>query len=266
MSRLTIFAKGNLDVRDTLHALRLGGRLVWNGINEALRERHHAVRARVRHETFTRSDALLEAGGDIPIALAEHAPSLGAFPAASQFSRAVFETDAKVIVLSAQPDAGTRLVRHRRDGFLLYPDDWRIWPPEQQRWLRASFIDAEPLTPAQSMENFERIVARIRQRSDAPILIYNVSSVTPGERVHCHQGLDDTASTRARRFNLGLVELSKRAGVSIIDVDSVIARIGADHAKYDAMHLTGAGCRAVAEEVVWALGDLGRLDDAEAGA
>ena len=34
MDRLTIFAKGNLDVRDTLHALRVGGELRWNGVNE----------------------------------------------------------------------------------------------------------------------------------------------------------------------------------------------------------------------------------------
>ena len=43
MSRLTIFAKGNLDVADTLHSLRLGGERAWNGINEVLRSRAPGV-------------------------------------------------------------------------------------------------------------------------------------------------------------------------------------------------------------------------------
>src|SRR5262245_57409251 len=102
--RLTIFAKGNLDVRDTLHALRLADQLVWNGVNEILRARNHGVVARVRHETWTRSDALLDTNATVPQELAERALALGAYPATSQFSRALFETAADAVVLSIQPD------------------------------------------------------------------------------------------------------------------------------------------------------------------
>jgi hypothetical protein len=265
VSRLTIFAKGNLDVRDSLHALRLGGTLVWNGLNEILRARSSPAVARIRHQTWTRSDALLEATGTVPAALAERNPPLGAHPAASQFSSAVFETDADVIVLSAQPDLSINLLRHRRDGFLLYPDGWDDWPPEDRVWLRESFVSAGLLDMAASMANFARIVARIRERSSAPILIYNVSSVTPGEQIHAHDGMDDIFSTRIRRFNLGLIELSQQTGVSLIDVDMIVARAGADRLKYDALHLTAEGCRAVAEEVARVLEDLGCLSPAEAG-
>jgi hypothetical protein len=73
-------------------------------------------------------------------------------------------------------------------------------------------------------------------------------------------------STRIRRFNLGLVELSQQTGISVIDVDTIVARGGADLMKYDAVHLTGEGCRAVAEEVVRVIEDLGCLTAAEAGA
>jgi lysophospholipase L1-like esterase len=90
-----------------------------------------------------------------------------------------------------------------------------------------------------------------------PILIYNVSPVVPGENAHCLQGLGETYSTRCRRFNLGLAELSEEVGISIVDVDSIIARAGADTLKIDAMHLTPDGYRLVAEEVVRVLDDLG---------
>jgi hypothetical protein len=259
VSRTTIFAKGNLDLRDTLHSLRIGGRVEWNGVNEILRQTHPGALARFRHETFTRSDALLEADGTVPAALAGRELELGAYPPASQFSRSVFETDADAILLSIQPDMTSVLRRHKAEGFLFYPDGWEDWRAEDQAWLREAFVREELLDVETSMANFERIIARIRERSAAPILIYNLSGVVPGERIHAHQGLEDILSTRIRRFNLGLVELSQQTGVSIIDVDAVVARGGADRLKYDALHLTPEGCRAVAQEVVSVLDDLGCL-------
>jgi hypothetical protein len=266
MRRLTLFAKGNLDVRDTLYALRLADDLVWNGINEILRARNHDVVARVRHETWTRSDALLEADGTVPQVLADRALVLRAYPATSQFSRALFETAADAVVLSIQPDLMTRLLRHRRDGFLFYPNDWRSWAASDQAWLRESFDSVGLIDLTASMANFARIVAKIRERTHAPILVYNVSSVVPGDQIHSYEGIGEILSTRIRRFNLGLIGLSQRLGISIIDVDTIVARAGADRMKFDAMHLTGEGCRAVAEEVVRVIEDLGCLSGAEAGA
>jgi len=262
VSRLTIFAKGNLDVADTLHSLRLGGERAWNGINEVLRSRAPGVVARIRHDTWSRSDALLEADGTVPPELAARDLPLGVYPLASQFGRALFETDADAYVLSIQPDLNTLMARHRRDGYLLYPKDWRAWPAADQAWLREGFVGEGLLDLDVSMANLARIVEQIRARSAAPILFYNVSAVVPGDQVHAYDGLDETFSTRIRRFNLGLVELSQQTGISIIDVDAMVARGGADRMKIDALHLTAEGCRAVAEEVVRVLEDLGALPEA----
>jgi lysophospholipase L1-like esterase len=109
------------------------------------------------------------------------------------------------------------------------------------------------------MRNLRAIIGRIRQSSEAPILVYNVSSIVPGETVHCLQGLGEIYSTRCRRFNLGLAELSEETGISVVDVDSIVARAGADKLKIDAMHLTADGYRLVAEEVVRIFIDLGVL-------
>lgn len=263
MSRLTIFAKGNLDVRDSLHSLRVGGKVLWNGINDMVRARFPDTVIRLRHELWTRSDALLESDGTIPAELVERRLPLNPYSAAAQFSQALFETDADVIILSLQPDVTTSLVRHRRDGYLFYPYNWRTWASADVDWLRSEFARVEPPDDETSMSNFARIIARIRERSAAPILVYNLSSVIPGESVHCHQGFDDIFSTRIRRFNLGLTELSRRAGISIIDVDTIIARAGADRLKLDAVHLTADGCRLVAAEVARVLEDLGCLSPAE---
>ncbi len=70
LKRLTLFLKGNLDVYDSLYAYREGGVVKWNGINEVLRRAYPGVVIALRHETLTRSDALLQADGVVPDGLA----------------------------------------------------------------------------------------------------------------------------------------------------------------------------------------------------
>jgi hypothetical protein len=256
LGRLTIFAKANLDVRDSLHSFRVDGNVLWNGINEVVRDRFPGEVVRLRHETCTRSDALVDVGA-VPTELAARRLALDPYPLSSQFSQALFDSDCDAIVLSIQPDVATRLVRHRRDGYLLYPANSKSWAPADRQWLRNEFDFLPALDVDASMRNFEKIINRIRGRSAAPILVYNVSSVVPGESVHSHLGLGDILSTRSRRFNLALAELSQRTGISVIDVDAIVARAGADRLKTDAMHLTAEGSRIVAQEVVRVLEDLG---------
>jgi len=259
LGRLTIFAKGNLDVRDSLHSLKLGGRLVWNGVNEIVRDRFPETVVRLRHETWNRSDALLDAEGEAPSDLNGRALPLGAHPIAAQFSRALFDTDADVIILSVQPDLMIPLVRHRARGYSFFPNHWDAWSAQDKAWLREEFDPVQALDASSSMSNFAGVIERLQSRTTAPILIYNFSSVVPGEAVHTHAGLGDIFSTRVRRFNLALIDLAQQTGISIIDVDTVLARAGADRLKLDAAHLNAEGCRLVAAEVVRVIEDLGLL-------
>jgi hypothetical protein len=159
------------------------------------------------------------------------------------------------------PDTASCLLKHRGSGFLFYPGETAGWPVEERRWLKTDFVSLPLMDLADSFANLERIVERIRARSDAPILIYNLSPIVPGQIVHCLQGLGETFATRIRRFNLALADFSERDGVSIIDVDEILARAGADRLKVDAMHLKPAAYRLIAEEVVRVLEDLGVLEE-----
>ena len=124
---------------------------------------------------------------------------------------------------------------------------------------KANFSRTNLLDVSESLEGLTKIVEKIQAHTDAPILIYNVSPIIPGEAVYNYLGLDETYSSRCKRFNLALTDLSRETGISIVDVDTIIARAGADRLKVDAMHLTPEGYRLVAEEVVRILGDLGVL-------
>jgi lysophospholipase L1-like esterase len=259
--RLTIFAKGNVDLHDSLHSCVIAGERHWNGINDVVRLRHPGKLIRLKHETWTRSDALLQADGVVPAALAPRPLALGSYSVESQFSTAIFSFDADAFVLSIMPDAATCLLKHRDAGFLFYPAETAGWSAEDRRWLKTEFYSLPLMDLAESAANLKRIVARIRARTDAPILIYNLSPIVPGQIVHCLQGLGDTFATRIRRFNLALADLSERTGVSIIDVDEILARAGADRLKVDAMHLKPEAYQLIAQEVVRVLEDLGVLDE-----
>lgn len=261
MKRLTFFVKGNVDVRDSLHFCRIAGEVVWNGINEVLRQRQINCSVRVKHETWTRSDALLECSGTVPLAFTGRDLPLGAYSLVSQFSNAIFTTTADAIVLSIQPDVTMSLMRHRRENFLFYPSDAGTWLADDQVWLRSSYEKGGMLSVDAAMNNLAAVIARIRHHSEAPILIYNLSPVIPGEQIHCYQGLGETFSTRIRKFNLALAELSENNGISIIDVDTIVARHGADALKLDAVHLKPIGYRLLAEEVVRVLEDVGILNE-----
>jgi hypothetical protein len=261
MRRLTFFTKGNSDVHDSLHSCRIGGKLVWNGINDVLRGSHPGCVVRLKHETWTRSDAVLRSDGIVPKELGDRQLPLGSYPAETQFSRALFETKADAIILSIQPDVTTSLMRHRKEGFLLYTSEIEQWSADDRHWLRTEFERTGSLELAESMTNMAAIIEKVREQSEAPILIYNLSPIVPGEAIRCHQGVGEIYSTRVRKFNLGLIELSEKTGISIIDVDSLLARKGADALKLDPLHLTPEGHQLVAEEVVRVLEDVGVFDE-----
>lgn len=261
VKRLNLFAKGNLDVHDTLHSLVLDGQVRWNGINSLLRERGSPVTIRIRHETSTGSEAVLQAGGAVPPELADLQLPLAPYPLTTQFGRTLFDTQADAYVLSIQPDVQVKPGRHRRAGFLFYPQNFAQWPQPAKDWLQADFEPTRLLPVDEAMANLAAVIDRLRTRHDAPILIYNMSSVIPGETVHCHAGLDDVFSTRIRQFNLALIELSRQTGISIVDIDHLFAWHGASALKFDATHFTELGCRVVAEEVLRILADCGLLPE-----
>jgi hypothetical protein len=168
----------------------------------------------------------MEADGSIPSDLTERELPLGVYPLASQFSDALFTTDADAVILSILGDTATMLYRHKQAGYRFYAADSETWNTNDREWLKAHFSRTDLLDVSQSMQGLTKIVEKIQARTDAPILIYNVSSIIPGEAVYNYQGLDETYSTRCKRFNLALTDLSRETGVSIVDVDTIIARAG----------------------------------------
>lgn len=260
---MRIFARGNVDVRDSLLWSKVGGELQWNGINEVLRVRHPGVVAKVRHETCARLD-LLPLPGEVllapPETLARSLPSPGAHPIDRQHRSALFEGPAEIVILSVQSFATNALVRHKREGWLLLPDELQAWDADSRAFLQRECVNAglAPIEPA--LRRLEELIVAIEEQLGAHVLVYNLSPVLPGDRTHCWLGAEDSLQLRARRFNLGLADLSARLGFSVVDVERIAACAGAERLKVDLFHLTGEGWRLVAEEVVRILEERGCFD------
>lgn len=261
-----MFAKGNVDVRDSLLWSRVNGVVEWNGINEVLRVRHPGIIAKIKHETCTRLD-LIPLPEETPLAppaeVAQRLPS-GAHPIEHQHRTALYDQPADVVVLSLQSAATNALVRHRRDGWLLLPDDIESWDAQSRAYLERECEYAGLADVGVTLQRLERLVLAVEEKLGAQVLVYNLSSVTPGERTHCWLGAEDSIGLRVQRFNIGLAELSARLGFSVVDVDRVVACAGADRLKIDLFHLTAEGWRLVAEEVVRILYERGCLDTGSA--
>jgi hypothetical protein len=260
---LRIFAKGNVDVRDSLMWSRVNGVLEWNGINEIIRSRFPGVLARIKHETCTRADLIPLPGEVSPLAAPEDVVRrlpTGAHPIDKQQLTTMFDEPTDVVVLSLQSIATNALVRHRRDGWLLLPDDFESWDAESRSYLEneCEYAGLAPIEAA--LDRLEQLIIAIEEKLGAQVLVYNLSPVTPGERTHCWIGAEDSLGLRVKRLNLGLAELSARMGFSIVDVDRIVACAGADRLKIDLFHLNAEGWRLVAEEVVRILEERGSFD------
>jgi hypothetical protein len=184
----------------------------------------------------------------------------GSHPIDHQHKTAMFDEPVDVVVLSLQSAATNALVRHRRDGWLLLPDEIETWPEEPRSWLGRECEFAGLADIDVAMERLGKLVLAIEERLGAQVLVYNLSPVTPGERTHCWIGAEDAIGLRVQRFNLRLAELSARMGFSVVDVDRIVACAGADRLKVDLFHLNAEGWSLLAEEVVRILDERGCLD------
>ena len=261
---IRIFARGNTDLRDSLLWSRVGGVLEWNGINEVLRERHPGIIAKIRHEPCARIDLIPLPGETLlspPEEVARRLPG-GAHPIARQHHSALFDAPADAVIFSLQSAVISALVRHRRDDWMMLPDAFETWDAASRAWLESECENAglAPIEP--TLQRLEQLIGAVQERLGAPVLVYNLSPVIPGERTHCWLGGEDSLALRVRRFNVGLLGLATRQDFSIVDVDRILACAGAERLKVDMVHLKAEGLRLVAEEVVRILEERGCFDAA----
>lgn len=121
------------------------------------------------------------------------------------------------------------------------------------------------MTPDESVariyEDLTEIVQRLKSKS-IRVLLANVSTLDPENPVFTCQGLsEEPFAVRAQRLNLMVTTASRQLGLSVIDVDRVIAEAGGQNTVDGPMSHNMRGCALIRDEIVRIIDDYGFFDD-----
>lgn len=106
------------------------------------------------------------------------------------------------------------------------------------------------------------VISAIKQRAGAHILIANASTIAPGVAVHDYSKEDgEPFSLAAHRMAYMLVRVSHAEGISIVDVDTLLAGLGGAEHVQAAMRYSDRASSVVADEIVRILEDYGFFDE-----
>ena len=142
-----------------------------------------------------------------------------------------------VVVLSTAPNVRRTVYRHREHGFLVDPGGWWlnqdlnvvIRDSDRLAWFRDHFERVGGLSVDEFVELFRTLIQRLKEKAHPRhILVFNVLTVEPGDRIHNYQLRRNPEVMRRREFCLALVELSRELGFHIVDIDRVLKREGVD--------------------------------------
>ncbi len=168
--------------------------------------------------------------------------------------------------VTAEPSAGVAALRGQLiDGTATMladrPDIVLLSIADDVRSLPARGATAEE-TVQGVRQDLVDVVALIKEKVGAHVLVANVSTIDPADSTHNYHGLaEDPLPLRAHRLAHMLVRVSHEEGISIIDVDRLLAEMGAAENVESAMSYSPGACAVIAAEVVRILEDYGFLDE-----
>lgn len=121
----------------------------------------------------------------------------------------------------------------------------------------------DPIAAVESVKaDLVAAVGIIKEQGGAHVLVANASTVDPDDHVYNYHGRAvDPVALRIHRLDLMLIAVSHEEGVSIIDVDRLIAELGGAGNVLAATRYSENACERIAVETVRILEDYGFFDE-----
>jgi hypothetical protein len=144
-----------------------------------------------------------------------------------QFHNPFTGLEADIVVLSILPDIRQRAWRHRSEGYLLTltEDQRESLIPKQAAWFDETFEGVGRIGKAGYQEAFGKVVRVLKKDLDAHVILFGCSSIDLDDLTHNHHDLPETLAYRAALFNTEAIRFSFLEGISIVDVDRLVAEI-----------------------------------------
>jgi hypothetical protein len=106
------------------------------------------------------------------------------------------------------------------------------------------------------------VINLIKEKVGAHVLVANVSTIDPADQPFNYHGrAEEPFTLRAHRLDLMLVGVSHDEGISIVDVDRLIAELGAAGNVDGPAAYGPEACARIAAEIVRIIDDYGFLDE-----
>jgi hypothetical protein len=101
------------------------------------------------------------------------------------------------------------------------------------------------------------LVRAVKAGSGAHVIVYIGSSVDPADSTVNYHGRPEPTAVRIQRAGLAALEVSVLEGISIVDVDRIMAELGADAHVTDALAYSAEASRAICADVLRILEEIG---------
>lgn len=194
-----------------------------------------AVR-RLRLPANTFEPRLFEPGFSIP-----ELPQLGQFPK-------------NATVLSIASDLTRRMYRHKEHGYLIDPGAYWLRQDLAQAaadrptmtWVKETFTSVGTLTAEEFHSLFGKVL-ELLVSTGTSVIVYNMTSVNPGDFTFNYQYRRNPPAIRRMEFNDALADLVEQHGVSVLNVDRIMKKEGI-HDQVDFAHFPLARIMPVATE------------------
>ena len=258
---ISVFLKGSEYLADPLLAIAEGGRKLAKGLRQQVNE-VYAGRFEI--------EIIQEPSGPAELLLAPslaassgHYSSIGTEGNPSLMDLApptrLFQHASDVVVFSLEPEITRPVWIHKKTGFQVSPHpDWeQKWSFDQKQSFSEHY-EPQGLVPVERFrQGFARLAADIKERLAAHIIVFNCFTFDPDDRTRSYFGVQGTPALRALKFNLALIDISTEQGISIVDVDRVLAELGGASHVTKVFRYSPQACELIRDEFFRVLQDIG---------
>ena len=269
---IRILVKGQRDVIDSLLAIIEGGEKIDKGLQDLIDEKYdRAFQTEIIYEPGGRSDLWLQQLKEISFADEFHASEqLGNFSSKQletlligQYPSLLLAPDIDVIVFSTQAEITKNLWQSRETGYLVdIYENWEYQLSEvEKQEFQQHFYPTGLLSAEQSQANFRQLFQVLKQRIDAYIICYNCCDFAPSDHTTNYHNIGETLCLRIQKLNLALLKLSMQKGISIIDVESLLAELGAGQHVIAALNYSPEAYRTICQEFLRVIIDVGFFEN-----
>lgn len=182
---------------------------------------------------------------------------------ADQFHNPFMGLETDIVILSILPDIRQPAWRHRLTGSLITMTDdrRRMLDDGQAAWFDKTFEPIGRIGKIAYQESFGRVVHFLKHDLDAHVIVFGCSSLDLDDMTHNYHGAPETLSYRAALFNTEAIRFSFAEGISIVDVDRLVAEIPGEAKVPSAFTYSAPVRTAVAQELFRIIEDIGFFED-----